>query len=183
MAGDTISKERPSLSKGGKKPSKADALSKAEAEAAAIVEALARSKAWEEKEEEEAAAAATATAAASRRRVSADERPVEEAELLEFLFPTKPIRLYHSPSAARLFLFARHGPLVEGAIVGGRFDRRHPLTQSELALMLEQVTREDLLAAFVGDKELPPAEQEAVLSEARALRSKMYDYTQKEIQV
>lgn len=169
------------------KPHKTEAAAQAAAQAKAEAEAEANeavARALAEAELEAAAAlAAAAEAAAARRHTPIDERGVEETELLEFLFPTQPKRLFHPASAARLFLFARHGPLVGGHIMGGRVGWRRALTPSELELMLDQVVREDLLAAFVGDRALSLAEEEEVLREARSLRSRLYDYTQAEIKV
>lgn len=168
---------KPGSAKGRPKSPPKDEHAEEEANAAAAL-ALAQAE-----QEAAAALAAAAEAAAARRRPPVDERQVEEAELLEFLFPTQPRRLYHSASAARLYLFARHGPLVGGQIMGGRFDRRRALSASELELILDQTVCEDLLAVFVGDRQLQPHEQEEVLSEARGLRARCYDYTQAEVEV
>jgi hypothetical protein len=168
MGGDTKSKDKTKSA-----VSEADLVAAA---AAAEAAELARIR------ESEAALAASATAAAARRKPPTDDRLVSEAELLEFLFPRAPVRLYHAASAARLFVFSRYGPLRDGALHGGRHDRRRPLSTSELELLMEEVIREDVLSAYVGDKQLAPDEQEEVLSKARHLRTKLYDYTEPEMQ-
>lgn len=115
--------------------------------------------------------------------MGADDLPVRERELLEFLFPTAPRKTYHSPSAALLFIFAQYGPLVNGSIVAGRAKQPRPLSSSELRLLVDQLQREELVEVYVGGTVLTPEEQNVILREARHLKPKAYDYTQAEVKV
>lgn len=88
-----------------------------------------------------AATAAAAAASAARRLFSSSSLRVSLADVLTWAC------VAHTRSAARLVLYALHGPLREGKLCGGRA-RERPLLPHELDAMCDELDEEDAVAVL-----------------------------------
>lgn len=75
---------------------------------------------------------------------------VDEVELFDFVFPPAQ---QHPRSTGRLIAFALHGPLRDGALVGGARGGRR-LTPRELNTLIDCIEEEDSRLAFAGGSAL-----------------------------
>ena len=76
---------------------------------------------------------------------------VDLGMLMDFIFPPKQ---QHPNTTGRLLVYGLYGPLDEsGKLRGGRFGS-HTVTDFEVANMVADVERQDLLSVFTNDKGL-----------------------------
>eukprot|EP00736_Rhodelphis_marinus_P012333 Rmarinus@m.15737 len=84
-------------------------------------------------------------------------------ELLNFLFPMHEM---HPKSIIRLYIYADHGPLENGNLMGG-FRRQRRVETHELKVMIEDVIREDIVAVYVAKgKMVSRSEADHIMSSA-----------------
>jgi hypothetical protein len=103
---------------------------------------------------------------------------VDMSALESFCFP--PGEQYPL-SAGRLFVFGRYGPLAADGHLRSGIRGEHVVSHTELKVMVEELTREDLLQVYVGNACLQRDEQDEVIKAADSKQKAAFRYSREEL--